>query len=69
MNKNCCSLTHTRVPSLEDVGSLTLLYEKLTQKHLSHRSYQDENTQRSVCLCTLMSDACEAALSKQRETP
>lgn len=60
---------HERVPELENVGSLTFLYEKLTQKHVSRRSYQDENTQRSVCLYTLVSDACESALSKQRESP
>lgn len=48
MNKICCSLTHTRVPELENVVSLAFPYENLTQKHLSHRSYQDENTQHSV---------------------
>lgn len=52
MNKNCCSLTHRRVPELENVVSLAFPYEKLTKKHLSHRSYQ-------------VSDAFEAALSKR----
>lgn len=66
MNKNSCSFPHTRFPELENAVSLAFPYEELTtQKHVSRRSYQDENTYHSVCLYTLVSDACEAALSKQ----
>lgn len=42
VNKNCCSLTHTRALELKNVASLAFPYENLTQKH--RRSYQDENT-------------------------
>lgn len=41
VNTNCRRLTHTRATGAGECCFLTLPYEKLTQKHLSHRSYQD----------------------------